>query len=373
MNGAGLGTDPCLTRTTTSGGGVKPGRSAPPRRRRRWRAVALSAVTVGVLVAVFAGVFPRFAHYSQAWSSIRGIPAEYLIALAVAAIVNIAVGAWPLQAALPGLGYRRAFVVGQTSYAMSNALPAGGAVGLGVEYDMLESYGFGTGAAAGASAISTVFNVYATLVMPVLGVLALLFTGQLRWHYVLIAIVGTAAVGVSGTAMAAILRSEGGARRVGRRLDRCLTPVTRRLLRGRTVNLSGKVLDFRSDVVEVMKARWPAVIGSTLLPQLTLWSILLVALRGLEHGAHGHSGVTWAESLAALSFAMVVSFIPVTAGGLGTVDATLTGLLSAFGATGSQALAVDVVWRAASFIPQVLTGALTFLWWRATARQRRRR
>jgi len=112
-------------------------------RRSRWRTLVLSAATVAILVAVFAGVLPRFAHYSQAWSSIQRIPNAYLIALVAAAAVNIAVGAWPLQAALPGLRYRPAFVVGQTSFAISNALPAGGAIGLGVEYDMLESYGFG--------------------------------------------------------------------------------------------------------------------------------------------------------------------------------------------------------------------------------------
>jgi len=345
---------------------TRPGRSTAA---RRWRTAAATAVTVGVLVVVFAGVFPRFAHYSQAWSSIERISAGFLAGLAFAAAANIAVGAWPLQAALPGLGYRPAFVVGQTSFALSNAVPAGGAVALGVEYDMLETYGCGSGAASGASAISTVFNVFATLFLPVLGILALLITGQLRWHYVLFALVGCGAVAASAAAMAAIVRSEEGARRVGRALDRYVNPVVRRLRRGRTVDLSGKVLDFRSDVIEVISRRWPVVIASTLLPPLTSWAVLLVALRALEHGVHGHSGVTWAESLAALAFAMVVSFVPVTVGGLGTVDATLTGLLSAFGATASLALAVDVVWRAATFVPQVVTGALAFLWWRVTTRR----
>lgn len=342
------------------------------RRRHPWRTAAVSAATVAILVAVFVGVFPRFAHYSQAWSSIQRIPATYLIGLVAAAVVNIAVGAWPLQAALPGLRYRPAFVVGQTSFAMSNALPAGGAIGLGVEYDMLESYRFGAGAAASASAISSVFNIFAILVMPVVGVLALLVTGQVRWHYVLIAVVGVLLVGAALAVMAVILRNEDGARRVGRRADRYVNALARRLFHGRTVNITAKVLDFRSDVVEVMKARWLVVIGSTLLPQFTSWSILFLALRGLEQGAHAGFGVTWPESLAAFSFAMIVSFIPVSAGGLGTVDAGLTGLLTAFGATGSQALAVDIVWRAGTFVPQVVTGALMFLWWRVTAGRRQR-
>jgi uncharacterized membrane protein YbhN (UPF0104 family) len=335
------------------------------------RTVIAWALTAGVLVVVFAGVFPRFAHYSQAWSSIQRMPAGFVAGLVVAAVVNIAAGAWQLQAALPGLGYRRAIVVDQTSWALSNAVPAGGPVAFGVDYDMLASYGFGAGAAAGASAISLVFNFFGTLVMPVIGVLALLAAGEVRWHYVLIAVVGGLLVGVSVAAMAAVLRSEAGARRVGRRLDHWVNALTRRLLHGRTFDIAGRVLDFRSDVVNILKRRWPVVIAVTLLTQLTSWAILLIALRGVEHGLPGHSGVTWPESLAAYSFPMIVWSLPITVGGLGTVDAGVTGLLTAFGMEGSHALAVDIVWRAATFVPQVLTGVLTFLWWRATAGRRR--
>jgi hypothetical protein len=55
--------------------------------------------------------------------------------------------------ALPGLGYGTGFVVGQTAFAISNAVPAGGAVGLGVQYGMLGSYGFGAAAATSAIAM----------------------------------------------------------------------------------------------------------------------------------------------------------------------------------------------------------------------------
>jgi len=331
----------------------------------------VSAVTVAVLVAVFVGVFPRFADYSQAWASIQRMPAAYLIALVGAVVVNLAAGAWQLQAVLPGLRYGPAFVVDQTSFALSNAVPAGGAISLGVEYDMLESYQCGRGAAASAAAMSSGFTVFATLVMPVVGVLALLTSGEVRWHFLLIAVVGVLGVGIAISAFAVILRSEDGARRVGRLAERLLNATARPLRHHRTANLTEKVVDFRSGVVEVMKTRWAAVVAATLLQQLTSWSILFLALAGLERGAHDSFGVTWQESLAAFSFAVIVTFIPVTVGGLGTVDAALTGLLTAFGAAGGQALAVSLVWRAGTFVPQVLTGALMFLWWRVTAGRRR--
>jgi uncharacterized protein (TIRG00374 family) len=345
---------------------------ASAQRGSPWRMVISAAVTVAVLVVVFLGVFPKVANYSEAWSSIQQLPVAYLVALAVATVVNVAVYVWPLQAALPGLRYGPGFVVRQTSFAISNAVPAGGAVGLGVQYGMLDSYGFGAGAAASAIAIVSVFNVFATLVMPVLGVVALLASGGAEGTYLLMAAIGILAVGAAVVAFAVVLRSEAGARAVGRWADRLVSPLTRRFAGGRSVDLTGKILDFRSSVVGVMQTRWLLVTLSTLLLQLTSWAILVISLRGLEAGA-GTAEVTWNEALAAFSFARVASFIPITPGGLGTVDAALTALLTGFGADSSQALAADLVWRAASYVPQVVLGALTFLWWRVTAARRRQR
>ena len=343
-----------------------------PSRRSPWRMVVSAAVTVAVLAVVFVGIFPKVADYSDAWTSIQQMPTAFVAALVVATLVNLAVYVWPLQAALPGLGYGPGFVVRQTSFAISNAVPAGGAVGLGVQYGMLDSYGFGVGAAASAIAIVSVFNVFATLVMPVLGVLALLAGGVVEGTYLLMAAIGILAIGVAVVASAVVLRSERGARKVGRWADRLVDPLARRLRHGRSMDLTGKVLDFRSSIVDVMQTRWMQVTLSTLLLQLTSWAILVLALRGLEAGT-GKVTVTWTEALAAFSFARVASFIPITPGGLGTVDAALAALLTGYGATSSQALAADLVWRAATYVPQVVLGVVTFLWWRATATRRRRR
>jgi uncharacterized protein (TIRG00374 family) len=346
--------------------------AATPPRRSVWRIVISTAVTAVVLVVVFVGIFPKVADYSEAWSSIQQMPTAYVVALVVATVVNLVVYVWPLQAALPGLGYGPGFVVRQTSFAISNAVPAGGAVGLGVQYGMLDSYGFGAGATASAIAIVSVFNVFATLVMPLLGVMAMLASGVVERTYLLMAAIGILAIGVAVIAFAVVLRSEHGARTVGRWADRLVNPITRRLAHGRSVDLTGKILDFRSSVVDVMRTRWVQVTASTLLLQLTSWAVLVLALRGLEAGT-GAVRVTWNEALAAFSFARVASFIPITPGGLGTVDAALAALLTGYGATSNQALAADLVWRAATYVPQVLLGALTFLWWRITATRRNQR
>jgi uncharacterized membrane protein YbhN (UPF0104 family) len=116
----------------------------------------------------------------------------------------------------------------------------------------------------------------------------------------------------------------------------------RRLRPGRTLDLTGKILSLRSGVIEVIRTRWAAVIGAALLPQFTSWLILLLALWGLQSGGQVSFRVSRSESLAAFSLAVAASFLPISAGGLGTVDAGIRGLLGAFGATANEALAVDL-------------------------------
>jgi uncharacterized protein (TIRG00374 family) len=74
--------------------------------------------------------------------------------------------------------------------------------------------------------------------------------------------------------------------------------------------------------------------------------------------------VTFVEALVAYAFGRLASFIPVTPGGLGTVDAAITAILVALGAANIDALAAVRVWRALTYFPQVFIGIGTFLFWR---------
>jgi hypothetical protein len=147
--------------------------------------------------------------------------------------------------------------------------------------------------------------------LPVGYLVGLLASGVVEGSYLLLAGLGILAVGAAVVVFAVVLRSEAGAGAVGRWGDRLVGPLMRRFAGGRSLDLTGKVLDFRSSVVGVMQTRWLLVTLSTLLSQLTSWAILAIALRGLEVGA-GEATVTWTEALAAFSFARVASFIPIT-------------------------------------------------------------
>ena len=81
--------------------------------------------------------------------------------------------------------------------------------------------------------------------------------------------------------------------------------------------------------------------------------MIIAALYGV--GAHG---ITPLEAFAAFSVALVLTTVPLAPGGAGTVDAALIGMLVAFGADYSQAVAADIIWRAFCFFPQMIVGWL---------------
>ncbi|MFZ0324431.1 MAG: lysylphosphatidylglycerol synthase transmembrane domain-containing protein [Actinomycetes bacterium] len=338
----------------------------------RMTQVVSGLVTLVTLVLIFVFLFPKFGNYAEAWTYVQGMPPWSLVLLGLAVVLNVVVYVWPFMIALPGVRFGPAFVVRQTSFMISNTIPAGGAFGLAVQYGMLGSYGFGPGPTTSAIAINSLWNILATVGLPMVGALTLLVTGEMSSSAAVAGVVSLVVVVVAGVLLRIIVRSEPGARHLGRVLDHSASWCLRVLHRPKDVGITAMVLDLRKNVADVVQTRWLMLSVSNLAMQLTSWLVLFVALRGIQSES-GPPYVTWSECLAAFSMARLATFIPITPGGLGTVDAALTSLLVSYGATANQALAASLVWRAGTFVPQVVLGVVTFLWWRATSSRRRAR
>jgi uncharacterized protein (TIRG00374 family) len=334
--------------------------ATPPTSRKKQ--VIATIVTLVVLVIVFAGILPKFGNYADAWDQIKNMSVEQLAILSASVVFSIVVYVFPFQLALPGLHYPTAFMIRQTSFTISNAVPAGGAIGLGVQYGMLGQAGFAGPPSTAAIGITSVFNLLVTLALPVLGVLAMLFVETPSSSEVLGAVGGLVAVGVMVGVFALILRSEDTARRIGDLCERVVAKLFGLVKKDPPTGITDQILDFRHSTVDVIRRRWAALTASNFLQQIAQWGVLMVALRITEDGKAVQVPV--AACFAAFALARLASFIPITPGGLGTVDAAMTSLLVAFGATKTDALAATLLWRAASWIPQVLLGVVTLIIWR---------
>jgi len=335
------------------------GDAAPNDRPKK---VAAALVTLVVLVIVFAGILPQFGDYSAAWGQIASMSMVQLATLAAAVVASIVIYVFPFTTSLPGLRFGTGFMVRQSGFTISNAVPAGGALTLGVQYGMLGQAGFGGATSTAAIGITSVFNLLVTLALPVLGVVALLFVEPPTARQVIGAVAGLGILAVLVGLFATVLRSDSTAQRLGNLAERLAARVLGVFGKDAPDGIAEQLIAFRRSTIEVISARWAALTGSNFAQQFSQFLVLFVALRITEQGTTGE--VAFFAAFAAFALARLASFIPVTPGGLGTVDAALTGLLIAFGATNTDALAATLLWRAASWVPQVLLGVATLVIWR---------
>ncbi len=324
-------------------------------------------ITLVVLAIVFAGIIPKFGNYSDAWESIKTMKFGWLMALAAVAIFQILVYVWPYQAAIPGLRYKPAFIVRQTSFTISNAVPAGGAVGVAMQYGMLFSYGVTSSAATAGIAITSVWSIFMTLGLPILGVLAAVATGTVEQSWVVAGLIGLAAIVGAVIVFWLILRSEASARRVGQWIQKVIDPLARKLKKN--IDITSEIMKFRGDTVGVVSKHWVWITVSNLIVVFAQFLVLFVAIKSV--GGESSAGASFLGVFAAFAISRLASMIPVTPGGLGTVDAALIGLLGKFGVDPNTALAGALVWRAVQFIPQVCLGVVTGLIWRGQTRHGR--
>lgn len=120
-----------------------------------------------------------------------------------------------------------------------------------------------------------------------------------------------------------------------------------------------KSLSLRSLSIDVVNEGAWGITLTNVFQQLTQFAVLFIALRGIQADVAVQTAA--AEAFVAFSDGRLGSFIPLAPGGLGTVDALITGILVGFGALKANALAATEVWRAATFFPQILLGVGTFL------------
>ena len=104
--------------------------------KSRLRRVIGGLASLALILFIFIGVIPQFANYSQAWTAIQNMAPGWWIAILVAATVNQISFVWPYQAVLEHLRFRHGFIETQTTTAISNTVPAGGAVAIGMTFRM---------------------------------------------------------------------------------------------------------------------------------------------------------------------------------------------------------------------------------------------
>jgi uncharacterized membrane protein YbhN (UPF0104 family) len=267
-------------------------------------------------------------------------------------------------AALPDLTHRQALQLNLSGSAVSNLVPFGGALGMGLNYAMVRSWGHGPGSFAPFTALTTLWNVLVKLALPVVALGLLVAGGGLPTPgLALAALIATGTLVGVLLAVVVALASERAASVVGRLCQVIGTTGLRVAKSSRTLACEQAVLDLRHRMSGLLRSRWHRMLlGMTtyaVLQATLLWVIL--------HMLGSSLGIV--PVFAGFSFGRLLTLLVVTPGGVGIAETGSAALLVALGGDAAEIAAGTLLFTAITFALEIPIGGLWgLLWWRRSAR-----
>jgi putative heme transporter len=337
---------------------ARPGRRWLDPRVKRALQVLVSVTLVGLIVWY---VFRQFTDVSEVTAVIGDLSPAQMGVLALVAAWNLFTYWVVVVVATPGLRLPQAAVLTQSTTAVSNAVPAGGAVAVGLTYTMLSSWGFSRSRTTLFVVVTGVWNNFVKLGMPIFAFALLVLGGRAGSGRTVAAVSGLGALIAAVVVFALILHSERLAHRTGIVAGQWASALLRLVRRGPVQGWERAVVRWRGRVIDLVRYRWLALTASTLVSHVSLYVVLLTALRltGVDE-----SSVGWAEALAVFAFARLVTAIPITPGGAGVVElALIAGLIEA-GGDPARVVAAVLLFRLLTFVLPIGVGVGTYVYWR---------
>jgi uncharacterized membrane protein YbhN (UPF0104 family) len=307
----------------------QPAPEAAPR-RHRLRAAILGVVGLAIVGLTFFYFLPTIADYPAVWDAAKEVSWPWLVALVAATLFNLATFAPPWMITVPGLGFVRAFELTQASTALAIVVPGGAAAGIAGAY-------------------------------PIVGVFLLSISGGDTALLATAAFVGVAILGVVVAGFVLVLMSDRLAEGVGDVAVRLANWSLGKVRRG-PVSWSGASFErFRRDAGALVARRWHVLTLASLVGSLSVFAVLLVALRALGVSS---DEVSSEEAFAAWAFVRLIGTVPITPGGVGVIELGLTAALVGFGGDNAEVVAAVLVYRFLTVVPTILVGLLVAATWR---------
>jgi uncharacterized protein (TIRG00374 family) len=343
--------------------GAAPAPAEPGRRLPAW---VKSLVSILLGAALLIGVLPQFADLGDVWEAIDTVSFMGVAILIGAAAWNIFTYQLVMMAALPGLRWRHAFMAGQISTAVSNTLPAGAVVGIGVTYSVLSSFGHGAAAVALTSIITGFWNTLAKFAMPTVALFLLALNDEVNEALLSAAGIGAALLVGAVTVLVLVVTSEPFARRVGAAVQGFASAFLKLLGRPAASGWEDSFARFQFQSAALLRRRWHLLTVATAASHVSLFWVLLAALRqmGVES-----ADVHWYEALGVFAFIQLAVALPITPGGIGLVEVGLTAGLVLAGGDEPQVVAAVLVYRSLTYLLQVILGIGCYVVWRLAARR----
>lgn len=291
---------------------------------------------------------PAFTKVLSAWPKLFHLSFTWLLLMLAAEVASFFCAMTLLRLLLRTKQWFTVVAALMVGNAVTNVLPAGDVAGAGVQFQMLAIGGINADAAAGGLAASSIIGLAGLFLLPVCilpAILGGLPVSPGLEHAAYLGIVGFVLIVAFG---AVLLTTNGLLTWIARATQRFLNALPKR--KTKTEDLANRLIAERNLVRTNLGRRWReavVLIGGRIGFD---YFALLCALRA--------TGASPKAPLVLLAYAAtaVIALVPLTPGGLGIVEASLSGLLVLAGVGSASAIIATLAYRLVTYWLPILAG-----------------
>ena len=291
-----------------------------------WKTIVMRALAVAVAGAALYLVLPKLIAVLGAWPRLSTLNPVWFTVCLAAELVSFTCNFALQRLALRTSGWFAVVTAGLSGNAVTSSLPGGSAAGAAVQFRMLTTAGFDTDTAVGGLTAFSLLEVGGLLALPVFALPAILAGVPVSRGLVHTALLGIAAFVLYAIFGVIVLRTDWPLATLGRAAQGLWNRITRGH-RPPVTGLDQRLLAERDTIRAVLGKNWRQAAVLTAGRLGFDYGCLLAALRA--------TGASPQPSLVLLAYAAagIVALFPLTPGGLGIVEASLSGLLILAGVT----------------------------------------
>jgi hypothetical protein len=245
--------------------------------------------------------------------------------------------------------------------AISLIMPGGAAVGAATQFRMLAGAGMDAGEAVVGLTAFSLLGVAGLLALPVIALPVIVFGAPINHSLFNAALLGAVAFVLFGAFGAMLLMGDRPLAVVGRIVQRIGNRFRRR--RPPLTGLDEKLVEQRDLIRSVLGKRWWEAMLLSAGRLAFDFLCLLFALRAV--GSHPR------PSLVLIAYAVtgIIGYLPITPGGLGIVEASLSGFLVLAGVSSGAAILATLAYRLASYWIPLFAGPFAYAAFKVQSRR----
>lgn len=312
-------------------------------------------LTLLLLYLIFGVLIPSFASYQDVWDALTSLDPVTLLFLAALTFVVEGCKAGAFSLIIEPLRFPDAFVAQESAAVISNTVP--GPSGTAARYVTYRKFGISTEDFATSYVVNSSVSNVLPLVMPSIGLVLLATQDDVPGRVWTLALIGLGVSIVLLVLAVLIMRSEQFARSFGARLGRFINWVRGMARRPPGEALGDTVVKWRSDVVDIFRARALGLVGLFVLREFATYLILLFSLRGMGVGS---DVLTPIEVFAVYTVVRLATLVEITPGNVGIAEALYISALNwaADGQDADAIVAAVFVFRMFTYLGPILIGGV---------------